>query len=130
MDKEIKAKWVEALRSGNYKQGTNYLNNRDENTFCCLGVLCEINSYKGIQKSPIMINNGDKPALATSFRVSDDDEKESSIFYLTKKARDYFGLDKDQCQSLMDMNDGVQTVCEVIEPKSFSEIALYIEENL
>ena len=40
MDPEIKAKWVAALRSGEYKQGQNFLNKGDQ--FCCLGVLCDI----------------------------------------------------------------------------------------
>ena len=31
--------WVAALRSGEYQQGTGYLNSGD---FCCLGVLCEV----------------------------------------------------------------------------------------
>ena len=40
MNQEIKKKWVEALRSGEYKQEVGYL--RKDNKFCCLGVLCDI----------------------------------------------------------------------------------------
>lgn len=40
MNPEAKAKWIEALRSGKYKQGRGALRNGD--TFCCLGVLCDI----------------------------------------------------------------------------------------
>jgi hypothetical protein len=40
MDKEIKGKWVEALRSGKYKQCQGILKRNDE--YCCLGVLCDI----------------------------------------------------------------------------------------
>ncbi len=32
--------WVDALRSGKYKQGKSVLN--ESNYYCCLGVLCEI----------------------------------------------------------------------------------------
>lgn len=39
MDKELKAKWVEALRSGSYKQATTYLYDSHDGGFCCLGVL-------------------------------------------------------------------------------------------
>lgn len=49
MNPEIKAKWVAALRSGQFKQGKHVLHNTDDNSFCCLGVLCEIN---GLKKSP------------------------------------------------------------------------------
>lgn len=41
MNAELKAKWVEALRSGKYQQGREQLNEADQ-LFCCLGVLCEI----------------------------------------------------------------------------------------
>ena len=40
---EIKKTWVEALRSGKYLQGKFQL--KYNNTYCCIGVLCEIN-YK------------------------------------------------------------------------------------
>ena len=40
MNKEIKAKWIEALRSDRYIQGRNVLKRYDK--FCCLGVLCDI----------------------------------------------------------------------------------------
>ena len=41
IDPDLKAKWVAALRSGDYKQGQHYLKTPDD-TYCCLGVLCEI----------------------------------------------------------------------------------------
>lgn len=41
MKKEIADKWVEALRSGNYKQGMSALRSK-EDEYCCLGVLCEV----------------------------------------------------------------------------------------
>jgi len=40
MNPQIKQKWVDALRSGEYQQGQNYL--RTDNGFCCLGVLCDL----------------------------------------------------------------------------------------
>lgn len=39
--KEHRRLWVEALRSGKYKQGAGCLRSED-NHFCCLGVLCDI----------------------------------------------------------------------------------------
>ena len=35
-------KWVDALRSGDYKQGRKTLHNTNEDTFCPLGVACDI----------------------------------------------------------------------------------------
>lgn len=44
MKPEVKRKWIEALRSGDYKQGINSLRiDRDNKvTYCCLGVLCDL----------------------------------------------------------------------------------------
>ena len=38
-------KWIEALRSGKYKQGKGYLKKGDY--YCCLGVFCEVIGLKG-----------------------------------------------------------------------------------
>jgi hypothetical protein len=42
MKKKVKKLWVEALKSGEYSQGTGGL--RDGDLFCCLGVLCDIHA--------------------------------------------------------------------------------------
>jgi len=45
---EVKAKWVAALRSGDYKQATGHLRvttgtgDNQQDGFCCLGVLCDL----------------------------------------------------------------------------------------
>lgn len=46
MNQEIKKKWVDALRSGEYKQGYAELRTNTEvnSSFCCLGVLCDLYS--------------------------------------------------------------------------------------
>lgn len=40
MNTEVKQKWIGALRSGKYEQGSEKL--RGANGYCCLGVLCDI----------------------------------------------------------------------------------------
>lgn len=42
MNPRIKQLWLDALRSGDYEQGTGRL--RTGNRFCCLGVLCDLHS--------------------------------------------------------------------------------------
>ena len=45
MNPEIKAKWLAALRSGEYKQTTQvlrYTGPNNQQRFCCLGVLCDL----------------------------------------------------------------------------------------
>jgi hypothetical protein len=44
MKKEIADLWVKALRSGEYRQCQGALIHRDEGSFCCLGVLCDIHA--------------------------------------------------------------------------------------
>lgn len=52
MNKEIAKIWCDALRSGEYKQGTGVLHDLDHNTFCCLGVLCDLAVKAGIGVTP------------------------------------------------------------------------------
>lgn len=44
MKEDVKAEWVEALRSGDYPQTTGMLRNTDKGVvgYCCLGVLCDL----------------------------------------------------------------------------------------
>ena len=42
MDKELKAKWVEALRGGAFKQTTGTYWNFHRDAYCCLGVLVKL----------------------------------------------------------------------------------------
>jgi len=44
VNKEIKARWVAALRSGVYNQTRGVLHS--ENGYCCLGVLCDIHAHE------------------------------------------------------------------------------------
>jgi hypothetical protein len=49
LPKRFKAKWIKALRSGKYEQGSNflvYLDWDNTKTFCCLGVACVITGIK------------------------------------------------------------------------------------
>lgn len=40
MNPQVKEKWIDALRSGKYEQGTEKL--RGYEGYCCLGVLCDL----------------------------------------------------------------------------------------
>ena len=53
MKKRIKNRWIKALKSGEYVQGKDRLYNPEDNTYCCLGVLCKLyakDKKKGLQK--------------------------------------------------------------------------------
>lgn len=55
MKESIAKKWAEALRSGDYKQDTKYL--QTPNGYCCLGVLCELAIKDGIPIEKYRGNN-------------------------------------------------------------------------
>jgi hypothetical protein len=48
MNPEIKQLWIDALRSGDYAQDTSKLHNTFANTYCCLGVLCDLAVKAGV----------------------------------------------------------------------------------
>jgi hypothetical protein len=118
MKKEIADKWVAALRSGKYQQGTGALNSN--NRFCCLGVLCDISGV-GAWSADF---NG------TFYIIPDDQFEDSSDIYLPHgvmewaemdDAEGYVGFDTSPGPShLTGMNDSGMT---------FEEIADVIENN-
>lgn len=60
MKPDVKEKWLAALRSGKYRQGTGYLKyqvNDGTIRHCCLGVLCEI----AIQEHAILEKFSNEP---------------------------------------------------------------------
>ena len=68
MFKEVMKKWVKALRSGKFKQGTGTLkqfNSKGQAQHCCLGVLCELyndamrKSKKKTLREKFIDNNSD-----------------------------------------------------------------------
>lgn len=66
MNPEIKERWVAALRSGDYKQSAGHLHRN--NSFCCLGVLCDLAARDGIVRaegeSYVAVNNEDDDACS------------------------------------------------------------------
>lgn len=48
MNKKIKRLWVKALKSGEYTQTRHAL--RKDDSFCCLGVLCDLHSKETGEK--------------------------------------------------------------------------------
>lgn len=107
MTPELKAKWIAALRSGQYKQGKGALCSKD--TFCCLGVLAEV---FGAQKQSDAF--GTIYLFETGVLTDIDYEWDMNVPEIL--------LDEDNQDELTNMNDA--------EGKSFAEIADWIEENV
>lgn len=115
MDRDLRDRWVANLRSGNYKQGDTYLK-RANGTFCCLGVLCD--------------------TMHVEWRLAEHNEAYLPSAYgeqgngnvLTPEGWHDLGLTEEQHDDLYNMNDG--TCAWNGEPKTFAEIADWIEEHL
>lgn len=115
MNSEVKQKWITALRSGEYKQGTRCLHNID-NEFCCLGVLCDI-YLREHQKSWQL-----HPSKPKYFLTENDAEFASvQTSYLPEVVRIWAGIDSYDPLSLSCDND---------QGRSFEEIANKIEAKL
>ena len=74
---EIAKKWVRALRSGKYKQGTGVLehvDNKGKSSFCCLGVLCKITKAPRKVQSIAAVPVPYKEVLYGNFNKNDDDD--------------------------------------------------------
>lgn len=109
---EFKAKWVQALRSGKYKQCRETL--FDGVGYCCLGVACKIT---GNRPKGLTIEKGTNgiPDL------------------ITGQGNSHYSADYNPIvERLASLNDG--TKHSIFNPKgkqySFSQIADYIEANL
>ena len=100
MNKNLKRKWLRALRSGRYKQGKYYLRT-DDNTYCCLGVLadCIDNKCWSIADHKGHYAYKDKHGSISNRILSSKIQNE-----------------------LIDLNDG--------KCNSFTEIADYIKKNI
>jgi hypothetical protein len=97
---DLREKWIEALRGGQYNQGKEALRNGDR--FCCLGVLCDIKNTE----MWVEYDNDDY-----NWKVFED--------FPPKWLLDEVGLSKDDAVFLATLND---------RGSSFSEIADLIEE--
>ena len=124
MDTKTKNKWLKALRSGEYKQGSGALRETTTDTevkggdqYCCLGVLCDIVEPKKWNRTGHRWKNGEsenggfprgelmkKLGLTKPWTRNEDDEGNDDIAH-----------------KLASMND---------DGKSFKYIANWIEKRL
>lgn len=109
MDKELKQKWIDALRSGKYEQGTGSL--EDNGKYCCLGVLAVVGE--------LAERRAHSPSGRTHFYWGDGVFTSSTF---PDSACLKVGLWNGVYGMLMHMNDS--------DKKSFAEIADWIEENI
>lgn len=107
MDLEVKTKWIESLRSGEYKQGRGRLRGElnGEVKYCCLGVVCDI------------LNVGKWNSLS-EFEYAG----QPRVSYPNTEFLELIDLKYDEAKNLAYLNDQLGW--------SFKKIANWIEESL
>jgi hypothetical protein len=118
MKSDVKLKWIEALRSGKYKQGFRTLMQESEGeaSFCCLGVLCDVLGLRKEQLPPDLY----VPQNVTEYSYFFGTEKLHTA--LTPQVCKSVGLDETEQANLIRMNDQ--------QGKTFNDIADWIERNI
>ena len=131
MNPEVKALWVTALRSGEYEQGRGALIQIDEGkqTYCCLGVLCDLAIKAGVAEVRLYENENSFARYqwwdATGDAAGEWSETEGT---LPPPVMTWAGLIDDDPV----ITSGGLTAVEAndSEELSFVDIAEQIEENL
>lgn len=118
---EIKKRWIEALRSGEYEQAIGVLRKTDgvgRQRYCCLGVLCDVVKFDDALLGTF--TNVERPrwsAVTNRFGDHATDPPEIVDRYVTS------GPYQDWT-ALMERNDG-----DGGKPQSFAQIANLIERH-
>jgi hypothetical protein len=110
----VVSRWLKALRSGQYKQGKEWLHHKNEkgqDRYCCLGVLCDLAVKARVISAPVLTDD--------AFVYGKEDT------HLPPKVREWAGIktpngDLAFGDSLAEMND---------DGKKFTTIAKLIESK-
>ena len=136
MNPEIKAKWVAALRSGQYQQGKGYLKRWDADdltpSHCCLGVLCEIAKAEGVDVSESKLDSAAAGMSAYAMFGKDSQTLPDVVqrWAGLGSTNPYIPYDHEDRNmwTLAELNDGGDN--HDAEEHTFNDIADLIEEHL
>lgn len=126
---EHRRKWVEALRSGGFRQGHGALRSRD-GRYCCLGVACDLAAAEGV-----VVVDDDESGYGRDARLVayvDPATGYKDTAYLPEKVRDWLGLSDERGR--LKANAQVSTDCNALSTLNdngfaFKEIANVIERD-
>lgn len=130
MKPEIKEQWVAALNSGEYIQGKEELRTKD-NTYCCLGVLCDLAVRASIAKWENHKGHG-WLIMPTDHTFRDEYDENVGGAWLPKFIREWSGLMCDNPDVRIDDEDLPVGLSVLNDNKrmNFHEIAEVIQEQL
>lgn len=120
MNNEVKARWVAALRSGDYVQGHDRLTSSTGRGFahCCLGVLCELAVADGV-----VTRNVEHGTVTYG----------GEEMYLPSVVRSWAALGRNPVVRLDNVDVGLATLndgTDGYDVADFAQIAQLIEEHL
>lgn len=116
MNPQIKEKWLNALRSGEYSQTEGSL--KTDDGFCCLGVLCDLYS-KEVEEEWV------KDEITVRYKF------DGSSQVLPNSVMDWAGLNEDNPRVYFGDDAFRQSIAEVNDAgHGFDKIAKIIEEQL
>lgn len=130
MNRDIKARWIEALRSGDYPQTREALHRTEPGLdskgktmppgFCCLGVLCELAAKEGVITSKTFSNG--------------EVEYDGDSLFLPAPVHEWAELVKDDGLPLYTgdvlVGEGIWVSSLNDKGKTFEEIADVVEEKV
>lgn len=99
--REVYDLWIEALKSGKYKQGPGQLKKSINKrvTYCCLGVLCDLARKDGGPKWNGLPHREDSNTLRIDY------EYDRSLEKISPDIKHFMGFDTTEEKMLMEMND-------------------------
>lgn len=124
--KEIREKWVEMLKSGEYTQGHGSL--RTDDKFCCLGVLCELAVKEGVIGLPSLVSDN-------MYSYGDQGNLKGNRSFLPDIVQEWAGVTTNYGKmntpelSLVDVNDTGKTFEEIAELIASEPEGLFIQED-
>lgn len=130
MEQELKAKWLAALRSGQYTQDRQLMCTimaDGSKRFCCLGVLADVADLSG-GTARTFYGNLQGIKYAAGFVFDTPEFMNDPSGYFNNDALKQLGLTPEQQSLLYQMNDGNGAFYPY--GRSFAQIADWIEENV
>ena len=103
LTKEEANQWVDALKSGDYKQGYFEFHDYKDDSYCCLGVLCNVLKFKS-ESSTMISTRGkqgswDYPLLSEEDQnkfIHMNDSKSKSFPEIAEAIVEHFELDEPE----------------------------------
>lgn len=114
MNPQVKELWTAALRSGRFNQGFYQL--AADDSYCCLGVLCEIAVQEGV--------------IDTATELNGEKRYGSQKTYLPQQVVDWADLESRSPQ--VEVSEGSRSLSSLNDSRfyDFNKIANLIERNL